>query len=251
MRRLWIILLPVLALISPLQADDDRFEPTLYRNKYGLFRLPKGHGDEIIVQAIKRGLVYESDTLDYISTHYEPGTIVVHAGAYCGDMLPFFSRLVGARGAVWAFEPVALHYECAVENIRLNKLRNVVLMRRALSDRNTTLWMHISDGRAPFAGRSYVVPLSWRPIEQLEEVEASTLDSLLQEVDGRISIIHLDIEGHECTALKGAVRTIARHKPMLILEVWPGKEGEIGAFVSKLGYVQAARRDGNVIYLPR
>lgn len=49
------------------------------------------------------------------------------------------------------------------------------------------------------------------------KAKAVTIDSLnLDSCD----VIHLDIEGYETNALRGAMKTIQKYKPLIVLETW-------------------------------
>lgn len=103
-----------------------QIDSTVHMNKYGMYIVPKNHVRPAI-NAIKTGRVWEPSTLSFVKKNYRQGTDIVHAGAYFGDMLPFYSNLVGHRNTVWAFEPVLLHFICAEMTTELNGLQNVVL----------------------------------------------------------------------------------------------------------------------------
>lgn len=111
------------------QIDD-----TVYMNKYGMYILPKYHSRPAI-HVIKRGQVWEQTTLSFVQKNYQLGTDIVHAGAYFGDMLPFYSNLVGHSNKVWAFEPILLHFICAQKTVQLNGLQNVVLRHGMLRNK--------------------------------------------------------------------------------------------------------------------
>ena len=65
-----------------------------------------------------------------------------------------------------------------------------------------------------------------------------------------ISLIQLDVEGHEIIALKGAMQTIKRYHPTLIVEGWPEKMGEIDSFMMSIGYEKIRRVNSNYVYRP-
>jgi hypothetical protein len=111
-----------------------QIDNTVYMNKYGMYILPKYHSRPAI-NVIKRGQVWEHTTLSFVKKNYQLGTDIVHAGAYFGDMLPFYSNLVGHSNKVWAFEPILLHFICAEKTVQLNGLQNVVLRHGMLRNK--------------------------------------------------------------------------------------------------------------------
>jgi FkbM family methyltransferase len=233
-----------------LSATSGHMDPQIYRNRHGQYRVPLGH-NRPAVNDIKAGLVWEEQTLECIAglyRHYVPGTSIVHGGAYFGDMLPFYSQLVGTSGQVLAFEPVSLNYACAVETILLNKLSNVTLLNLALSDQTTGLCMETEQGGVPLGGGSRIVPRQLH--SGFEEVKATTLDALLETATDRIGVIHLDVEGHEEAVIRGAMRTIAKDRPLIVVEIWARGTDPAIAQISELGYtlVGTVNRDNHIFY---
>ena len=53
-----------------------------------------------------------------------------------------------------------------------------------------------------------------------------------------ISIIKIDVEGHEINVLNGALNTILKNKPKILIEVWnrPKKKKEFLEFMKKINY---------------
>ena len=219
----------------------------IYENEYGQYYIPENHEHRDAVKKTINGQVYEKETLEYISSIYPEGTSIVHAGTFFGDMLPFFSKLVGSNN-VWAFEPVSLNYEYAIQNIALNNLENVNLFNYALSDSTCSLLMLTSIKGKQCGGGSRIVANSKKINCEYEYVEGICLDDLLKNNSESISMIHLDVEGHEIQALKGAKKIIEKHKPILILEL--NNEEKLNEYLYKMGYEKIDRKNGNGIYIP-
>jgi Methyltransferase FkbM domain len=64
--------------------------------------------------------------------------------------------------------------------------------------------------------------------------------------DRKVSIIQLDVEGFEKPALAGALMTIQRCKPIIILETLP-EEGWLSENIMRLGYRIAGTVHGNTL----
>ena len=67
------------------------------------------------------------------------------------------------------------------------------------------------------------------------EVEMVKLDSIIPN-DCKISLIHLDLEGYEFEALKGAKEIIERDKPIIVLEI-DSRAVNYNNFMLSLNYV--------------
>jgi len=159
--------------------------------------------------AIKSGN-FESHVLEV----FEPkrGQIVVDAGAHVGYYTLIASRKVG-RGKVIAIEPHPLNFQLLKTNIRLNKLKNVIAVKVALSD---------SDGEAPLylgcgSGKHTIIK---RAGKQFINVRTVRLDSLLNKLGiSQVHMIKIDGEGAELDVLKGAESILTQSNVELIIEV--------------------------------
>ena len=149
--------------------------------------------------------------------------IAIQAGGHVG-IFPNF--LASHFDEVLAFEPDPTLFEC----LRKNRREGVVPFPYALS---------YFKGKAPFmpnvSGRG-----SLREDGSVY-VETTTIDHLHE----RVNFIHLDVEGGEINALRGAHETICRHSPVLQLEILPRFKDEIYAYIETIGYRVAndTRRD--------
>lgn len=174
---------------------------------------------------------------------------VFDVGAHIGFHSLYFSRLVGPRGRVIAFEPNPKN----VERLTMNRDANP-----DIKDRVTILDIAASDavGTAEFtmnedieSGRSsggYIGGA--RPIWGAEafkqrgflKMKAKTLplDSLpTLGIDAKPDLIKIDVEGAEGLVLKGAEKLLRTSKPALLMEVhsMPAMLDAV-SFLSKLSY---------------
>ena len=76
-------------------------------------------------------------------------------------------------------------------------------------------------------------------------VQVVTIDDIVP-ADRPVSIVQLDVEDHEQYALTGALQTIRRSRPILILETLP-EAGWIEQNLTPLGYRQEAKVPHNFI----
>ncbi len=82
-------------------------------------------------------------------------------------------------------------------------------------------------------------------------MQVVTVDETL-DPDRNVSILQLDVEGHELEALTGALNTIRRSKPLLILEVLPDSGILASSWFSEnilgVGYRKIAEVHGNSVF---
>ena len=162
-------------------------------------------------------MVHEPRTIRFIRQNMGQGD-VVHAGTYFGDFIPAIAKAMHPGQKLWAFEPVPENYQCAQKTIALNELANVHLRNAGLGAFPQTVQMIVSDpqGRALGGGsRIAKQPASDRASVP---IEIDAIDNVVPS-DRSVSIIQLDVEGHELPALQGAWKTIQENWPILILEV--------------------------------
>jgi FkbM family methyltransferase len=212
----------------------------LARNEYGVYCVPAdSRGDA--PRTVRRGRVWEADTLRLLRTIDGD---VVHAGAFFGDFLP---ALATSRSAtVWAFEPNLLNYRCANVTVYLNGLENVILIRAGLFDQPGEAFVtNSSRAWAPSGGVSRLV-FDEAFSDSREAVPLTTIDETIPE-DRPVGAVHLDIEGYEQRALAGALRTIERWRPVLVVESVPPADW---IEQNLPGYRAAGRVDLNTVLRP-
>ncbi|MBV7410970.1 FkbM family methyltransferase [Maritimibacter sp. DP1N21-5] len=217
----------------------------IFQNEYGRYSVPDGLDARPAVRLVKAGDVYEPGTIAFMREHAGSGDII-HAGTFFGDFLPGLSSAMAPDARIWAFEPNPASHRHARETIALNDLSNVTLTNAALSDRNGAIHFrtHKEDGEA-LGGHSHFVE---GPGAGVEKVEALMLDFVVP-LERPVSILQLDVEGHEGEALLGAYHIINRWKPIIILEEFDRPRWLKRNF-PRVNYDRVSRIHGNLVYLP-
>jgi FkbM family methyltransferase len=214
------------------------------KNEYGIYCIPQESMHRPAAQAILRGSTYEPETIQFILDNMGTGD-VVHAGAYFGDFLPALSKQAFPTSRIWAFEPNPTNFHCAEDTIEINGLGNVIMMNTALGASPGYAMLETKDGHGvPFGGASRISKTG------NQEVYVDALDNIVDN-HANVSIIHLDVEGYELEALKGAMKIIKKSLPILILEVWATSEIESDWFkweIKSLGYTISRKIHGNTVY---
>jgi FkbM family methyltransferase len=220
-------------------------------NKYGGYCVPLSSHHRPAAQKILSNDVYEPKTIAYMLNNCNNGDIV-HAGTYFGDFLPALSRGVVSGAKVWAFEPNPENYRCAKITLEINDIKNTVLTNAGIGSKKETLLVKTRDayGRA-LGGASQIIKGNANDEVGTESVQIVTIDDVVDS-ERNVSIIQLDVEGHEKEALKGALTTIKRCLPTIILEVLP-KSTLLGSDwfsinILSLGYRKIHNIDGNSVF---
>lgn len=143
------------------------------------------------------GLIHDPWFAGHITKHLKPGDVMIEGGAHIGTLT---RAALDAGAQVYAFEPNHDAAACLRHNCP-----EAVVFTLALGETHGSCGLEIN---ADNAGMSYVthgVGTEMTAIDRFKSIQ--------------IKLIKLDIEGSECAALRGAKEVIARHRPILIVEV--------------------------------
>ena len=204
-------------------------------NQHGAYCVPRSAAHRPSARTVLVGKVWEDRTIALVNG--VDGNIV-HAGTFFGDFLPALARS-RPQSTVWAFEPNEESYRCAAMTVMLNGLTNVRLLHAGLDARSGDgLLRTVSDAGRPLGGASRLTTA----VEGLGE--RVSLVSIDEAVTDPVSVIQLDVEGYEQSALTGALDTLRRRRPLLILESLPDSDW-MQANLAPLGYRRKGYVDGN------
>lgn len=150
--------------------------------------------------------------------------------------------LAQAFETVYTFEPDATCFRCLVHNVTEP---NVIKMQAALGDTHQMIavdkWCGIRNHGAQRIRRKE----GNVPMLRIDDLALPNLD-----------LLQLDIEGAEGLALEGARESIARHKPVIVLELrdhailYGHKDDDIRTMVYAMGYRLHKRVCHDEIFLP-
>ncbi len=217
-------------------------------NRYGGYCVPLSSRHRPAAKKIMSNDVYEPKTIEFILSNYDDGD-VVQAGTYFGDFLPALSKVMSPSSKIWAFEPNKENYRCAKITLELNSIENVELTNAGIGAKKEKLFLQTIDE----AGRSLGGASRITSVESnaAEAVQIVTIDDIIGH-ERNVSIIQLDVEGHEKEALTGALRTIKRCLPIIILEVLPNsnliESDWFSANILNLGYQKTNEVHGNSVF---
>jgi FkbM family methyltransferase len=172
----------------------------------------------------------EKVVAEVISRVLDKGSNCVDIGCNKGQILQYLLRSA-PEGKHFAFEPIPelVHF---LKKRFANK--NVSIHELALGDfvGDSKFFRVIGEhGRSGFRKQRYP-----RPSEEAREVtvKVEKLDNVLPE-SLKVDFIKIDVEGAELVVLRGAARTIKRHKPFILFEHSPSLAASYG-FTSEMVY---------------
>lgn len=170
---------------------------------------------DCVKDTIKSGKIWEPYIIDVLKKYIKKGDTVIDVGAHMGTISLAMSNLVGNTGMVHSFECELQFFRELYHNIYSNGRTNIKPYLVWLGDKNE----EVECSRNTFITKSR----SYSPVSK-EAIAPwirhhRTLDSF--EFD-KIDLIKIDIECTENEFLEGAKETIARSRPVLIIEIMGG-----------------------------
>jgi FkbM family methyltransferase len=256
------------SLLRPLGIDVVRYAPVVvakttrtsalsyFETATGNYFLPRdAHGDDI-ARAIKAGWVFDEEIVNVARKYVKPGTAVLDVGANFGQMSILFSNMVGDRGKVYSFDADDFVFDILTKNIAANAKhgRVVPIFGAVHSVPSRTLYFPEQDFVRFQTYGSYGIDYggsTGRPVPSI------TIDSL--DIAEPITFMKVDVQGGDLHAMRGAVRTIAKHQMPIVFEYEYQFEAdyelsfqEYVDFVGEIGYRFHSVINGyNYLILPR
>jgi FkbM family methyltransferase len=179
---------------------------------------------------------YEPHVVRCMTAHVRAGTTAYDIGGNAGYLTMVLSTLVGQGGNVVAFEPDPKNVAALRHNISDNSIDNVMLVQRAVSDQSHECTFAIFD----YSLVSHIATDYTPDDAQLITVSASRLDDLVYDEDVPApQFIKIDVEGAEDRVIRGSLRLIEEHRPVILAEIRAGPvHDEIARLLKDLGYVE-------------
>lgn len=152
--------------------------------------------------------VEQAEQTFYIN-YLRPGMTVFDIGGNIGEMSLLFSRFVGTKGKVHAFEASKSTFEKLKTVCDLAMRSQIVLNYNAVANQEGIMKLHVYD-----EAHSGWNSLADRPLEKygidvkpthIEEVQSITIDSYCQQNNiEQIDLLKIDVEGAEYQVLLGS-----------------------------------------------
>lgn len=156
---------------------------------------------------------HEPDQFHFLDRFLQSGMVCIDVGANIGAYTLFISKRVGNRGKVFAFEPEKISYQKLCQNIKVNKLDNVIHEQLAVGNCNGFVEIVTN----PDSAKTYTRFIDENNITDQGLCPCTTLDDYLSGHNLRsISYLKIDVEGFEYLVLKGSKETLKRTPPAII-----------------------------------
>jgi FkbM family methyltransferase len=142
--------------------------------------------------------------------------VAIDVGANLGEYTMFMAKRL-TEGRVLSFEPMELIRRQLEENVELNHFDRVAIFDFGLSNKKQRLQLHeVEDGNEGLGTLFLGDKKSKGSIEiALESLDEKWDSFQLQ----RLDLIKIDVEGSELFVLQGAKKTIAKFRPLILVEI--------------------------------
>jgi FkbM family methyltransferase len=147
--------------------------------------------------------------------------IFIDIGANIGQTL-LKVKSVNQEITYYGVEPNPVCQFYLKELIRVNNFQSSFILPIGLSEKSRLTQLYYYSKNPDDATASVIEKL--RPLSVIEKkdfVFLASLDELNQVFDQGISVIKIDVEGAEPEVMKGAISTILKYHPIVIIEVLP------------------------------
>ncbi len=202
----WKKYITYMAEISGFDFESNIFMSKKYNVK---FYLPFWETD-LIQQYILLQDKYYEDQLLFRIKHVFGGGVALDIGANIGNHSIYFLKECNVKKVI-AFEPVKQTFNILKRNIEINELQdNVILYNYGLGEMHSKARIVNYD----------LCNIGGTMLQNDENggIEIFSLDEL--ELDEDIQFIKIDVEGFEEKVIRGALRTIEKNKPVMLIEAW-------------------------------
>ena len=150
---------------------------------------------------------YELDKQVLFTKELKPEMVVYDIGANVGYYTLLASTLVTNEGKVYSFEPFPENVAYLNKHLELNKISNVSVIEKAISNQNGKLKFEIGENNSvgKISDTGTIV------------VETISIDDFIKQGYPKPDVIKMDIEGAEYVALTGAHHLLKSNKPIIFL----------------------------------
>ena len=210
---------------------------------------------DLVSVSILRSHEWQSGVWTALSSRLAPGAVLIDVGAHIGYFTMKGAAKVGPTGRVLSFEPNPETLEQLRSNVIASHVERIVTVAPvAASDRDQQLTLYAAHGvntGASSLSKENAGAFDEKP--QGYSVRARPIDDVVAELGlTRVDAIKIDVEGAEVSVLRGAVKTLTKFHPKLVIEVderqlagFGTKPSDIENLLKEAGYNHSRQVDDN------
>jgi len=213
--------------------------------------------DSFFTEMLKNNTInlFGKESRDIALSYVTNFSTVIDIGAHIGISVLHWAEYFQY---IQAYEPMPDHFSCLTENTK--HLSHINRFNYAISDQQKILkgaYRTLKNtGSFQLIDDDYQQPSKKTP-RQLYEIKSHKLDEFNFD---SVGLIKIDVEGWELEVLKGAINTINKHRPVLLIEFTGGNSkkslhsynvDEYFKIIESLNYVSVATSGDDTIYISK
>lgn len=155
--------------------------------------------------------VLQAKEINSYTSYYKikKGDVILEAGAYTGLFTIFASKKAGKSGKVISFEPDPYNYMMLERNLALNKIHNVILVKKGLYSKDDTVPFDIQSIGSNIVSINH----AFHNRKTINKIIVTTADKEIKKLKiKKIDLVTMDIEGAEIVAMEGFKEIIKTNK---------------------------------------
>ena len=204
--------------------------------------------DKCFERYIKDNVIWDEDVVMAIIDNLQPNTEFLDIGANIGLTSLYVNKLSHIDDIeIICFEPVTETYEMLFRNTR--RYSNIKCFNVGISDMNRNYSMM---RRKNYTSMDEVYNKDNEYDENYQEIgkyEFVKLDYSF--IFRKVSVIKIDVEGHEYEVLQGCEGTIHAHRPVIIIEIFMSNYRKVFQLLQSYGYYKdETLNNDNYIFKP-
>lgn len=187
---------------------------SFHKTKTGNYYLPIDAVNDGIRYAMINDEIFDQPIYDVAKQYIKSNTVVLDVGSNFGQMAVLFSKLVGDRGKVYAFEVQKFVYDILCKNIETNQAPVTAVFGAVYNKSGETLYLRdINFEKEEQCYGSYGIDCTKHCGVAVKTVAIDDLN-----IKEPISFMKLDVQGADLLAMQGAVHTIKKNQMPIVFE---------------------------------
>lgn len=189
----------------------------------------------------------------------------LNVGSHIGTVALPISKYIDNVTTIEAFPPT---YNHLIENIEINKIKNIVSFNLALgNEENKVYFFDINNERIKnnLGGMHAITENDIKKNHLSSHLHNKEYKNDMKKLDQlpieNFDIMLIDVEGREFDVIKGGIKKISKFKPIIIIEIWENfkrkqenmdtTSEEIVEFILNLNYKLIKKLNDNFIFFPK
>lgn len=165
----------------------------------------------------------EPEVTNYLLNNINDG-VFIDVGAHFGKHTINMAKHLENSGRVISFEAHPVISKKLIYNVKLNKMKNVLVVPKACADKTGNIYFY-ANKKGVAGGHSIAGKLLKDAVKI--SVPCTTIDDIIfKNKINNVKCIKIDVERAEAIVLKGARKTIKKFKPKIIFEIADESEME-------------------------